>query len=425
MPVTVVLDHPRQHVALRLARRLRELSGALLLLVGLLASLVAFPTTLLAGSFVVGWLSEQESEPDPWPSRDVPVEEILLAFAVSTPVAVVGLKLGLRLLRGDRKLVLFLRRFGYDDATKAVTFAAAKTIGGSWRLVTLDDAEIAPLGVPVGAARLFGAGRWLAKTGSRLAGLVARAFPVSIWIMCAIVAIELLRADDWRRVLEDGTFDPYFDTAIAIFELRLPLDAIGPHLPGLFAVLAIVAALVFAAGAAVFVALLLSLALAPLLVFVSSSADAVREAEAAKTHDIRNEADIARVAVATAERSRKVFAPRLVVLRVSSPVWQATVSRLASVAAVPLIDVSVPTENLLWELEELTGRFGSRCLVVGEHDRVVQLVRTSASSARTAAVDARLLSLIDGSEVLAYTTDRRGMRRFARALRAKLLTLAD
>jgi hypothetical protein len=43
--------------------------------------------------------------------------------------------------------VLFLRRFGYDDATGAVTFAVNRTIGSTYRLVTLDDAEVAPLGV--------------------------------------------------------------------------------------------------------------------------------------------------------------------------------------------------------------------------------------------------------------------------------------
>jgi hypothetical protein len=30
-----------------------------------------------------------------------------------------------------------------------------------------------------------------------------------------------------------------------------------------------------------------------------------------------------------------------------------------------LIDVSEPTENLLWEIEELTKRFGARCVIIG------------------------------------------------------------
>jgi hypothetical protein len=48
--------------------------------------------------------------------------------------------------KGHRRSVLFLRRFGHTEATSVVTVAAA-TIGGSCRLVTLDDRTIAPIGV--------------------------------------------------------------------------------------------------------------------------------------------------------------------------------------------------------------------------------------------------------------------------------------
>ncbi|MEW8102774.1 MAG: hypothetical protein AB2785_13535, partial [Candidatus Thiodiazotropha endolucinida] len=46
------------------------------------------------------------------------------------------------LIRGRRRLVLFLRRFGYDEATEALSFAAASTMGQRWRLVTLDDTTV-------------------------------------------------------------------------------------------------------------------------------------------------------------------------------------------------------------------------------------------------------------------------------------------
>ena len=422
MAVTVVLDHPRQHLGRRLWRRIGALSGGTLLVFGLLASLVAFPTTILVASFVVGWLSDQEGETDPWPAHDVPVEEIFLAWGLSTPIAILGLKLGLRLLRGDRELVLFLRRFGFDDATRAVTFAAAKTIGGSWRLVTLDDAEIAPLGVTRGTAGLFGAGRVTARAVAKL-GQVMRLFPFAVGAMWAIVGLEVLRAEDWRLVFEDGTIDPYVDTLTEVLQLRFPFEAIGSDLPGLFALVAIVAALAAVVGGVVFVALLLALPLAPLLLFVSSSSDAVRDAERAKIGEIRTVADIGTAATAIAARSRKVFAPRLVVLRVATPVWQETVSGLAQVSSVPLIDLSDPTENVLWELEELTHRFGPRCLIVGQHDRVARLADTSGVADEPGSLDNRLRALLDGHEILAYTTDRRGLRRFSRALRGRLLTV--
>ncbi len=158
MAVTVVLDHPRQHLLRRAWRQLGAFWGGTLLVVGLLASLVALPTTLAVATFVLGRFDEPAAGEEPWPTPEVPVEEIVLAWGISTPIAIVGLMMGPRLLRGERKLVLFLRRFGYADATRAVTFAAAKTVGGSWRLVTLDDKEIAPLGIPAGTRWLYGAG---------------------------------------------------------------------------------------------------------------------------------------------------------------------------------------------------------------------------------------------------------------------------
>jgi hypothetical protein len=423
MAVTVVLDHPRQHLARRAWRQLGAFSGGVLLVLGLLASLVAVPTTLAVASFVVGWLSEQEGEADPWPAEDVPVTEIFVAWGISTPIAILGLRLGIRLLRGDRELVLFLRRFGYDDATRAVSFAAAKTVGGSWRLVTLDDHEIAPMGVPAGTRRLYGIGARAFSVGSKLGEPVIRIYALALGAMCAIVGLELLRAPDWRATLEDGTFDPYFDTVGQLAELHVPVDAMGWSLPGVFTVLAVVTVLAFAAGLAYLGLMLLMFPLAPVLVFLSSSADAMKAADKAKTLEIGTHTSIPLAARSVVESSRKVFAPRLVVLRVATPVWQETVRGFAEVSSAPLIDLSDVSENVLWEIEELTRRFGPRCLLVGRHDRVAQLA--DPVSPAPGSPEERLLRLLDGHEVLAYTTDRRGMRRFARSLRARLLTVTS
>jgi hypothetical protein len=92
----------------------------------------------------------------------------------------------------------------------------------------------------------------------------------------------------------------------------------------------------------------------------------------------------------------------------------------AAVSSAPLLDLSDVSENVLWEIEELTRMFGARCLLVGRHDRVARFA--AAETPQAGSLDERLLRLLDGHEVLAYTTDRRGMRRFARALRARLLT---
>ena len=161
--IRIVLDHPRRHAWRRLGRSGGTLAGGLLLVVGLTASIPALPATLAVAGLVVGWIAPDASNPDPWPPPDLPVPELLLAWAVSLTAAIVGIRAGLRLLRRHRTLVLFLRRFGHDEAQNAVTFAVLETIGPSWRVVTLDDAEIVPLGVTDATRRLFHAGRFTTR----------------------------------------------------------------------------------------------------------------------------------------------------------------------------------------------------------------------------------------------------------------------
>jgi hypothetical protein len=162
--------------------------------------------------------------------------------------------------------------------------------------------------------------------------------------------------------------------------------------------------------------------LSVVLFFFSSSADAVREAERSKTVAVTSPAEIDEAARAIARRSRKVFGPRLVVLRVASHVWQHAVTELAALSSLPLIDISEPTGNVLWEFEELTKRFGDKCVIIGQHDRVTALARLPPADHGSTSVEHRLAHLLQGREVLAYSADPRGLKRFAKALRGVLLT---
>jgi hypothetical protein len=426
-PPEIVLDHPRQHLGARLWRRLHVVAGALLLAVGLIASVPAVPLNLAALGFALGWLTTESTDPDPWPDADVPVRELLLAWAVVTPVALVATRGGLRLLRRNRALILFLRRFGHDAAQAAVTFAVLRTIGASWRVVTLDDAEMAPIGVAAGPRRLFRAGHLTSKhvmAVAHFAGL--RTFPVLITAMWGVVALQAaggaldyLRTGETRWGEWAAALDPYVRILAAVFDGRAPVEAIGPTLPGLFAILAIAAAISFGVLILTMAALLVALPLSAVLMFLSSSADAVREAETTKAVAVTSPSAVRHAAQAIARRSRRVFGPRLVVVRVSSDAWQQTVAELASLASVPLIDVSEPTDNVLWELEQLTARFGDRCVLIAEHGRAVALAAPGA--ARLSPEEHRLTRLLAGRQVLAYTLDRQGLRRFARALRGMLL----
>jgi hypothetical protein len=426
--ITVVLDHAKRHLGRRLWRRISGAAGGLLVVVGLTASIPAVPANLAVIGIVLGWLTTEPSDPDPFPPEDLPLREIFLGWAVTTPMAIVGVKGGLRLLRRNRTLILLLRRFGHDDAQSAVTFAVLQTIGAFWRVVTLDDAEMTPIGVPATTRRLFRVGHFTSTYVLAIGYFLGlRMFPILILSLWAVVAIAsagpaieyaqtgTTRWEAWARLLE-----PYFTTLTSVFEWRLPFAEVGPTLHGLFALLIIAAAISFATLAVTTAALILALPFSTVLFFLSSTADAVREAERSKTVTVTSATEVQQAALAIVRRSRQVSGPRLVVLRVASNVWQHAVRQLVSVCSVTLIDISDPTENVLWELEELITRRNSKHVFVAHHARAVAL---ASSDAGLTSVERRLAALLAGREVLAYTTDRRGLRRFARALRDKLIEL--
>ena len=427
--VRIVLDHPERHVGRRLWRSVTSLTGALLLAIGLTASIPALPATLGVVGVILGWITTDPGDPDAWPTPDVPVGAIFLTFAVTAPLTVVGIRTGLRLLRRYRMLVLFLRRFGHDEAQSAVTFAVVQTIGASWRVVTLDDAEMVPLGVADAPRRVFRAGQFASKyLVPVILFLGLRAFPFLVLTGWGVVAVALIppavdfaltgvtSPEPWMTAI-----DPLLKSLVSVLEGRLPLEAIDFSLPGLFALVASAAAVSFAVMIATMVVLLVALPLSTVLFFVMSSADAIREAERSKSLAVTSVPELRSAAQAIAARSRKVFGPRLVVVRSASHVWRDAVRELAALASVRLIDISEPTENVLWEIEELR-RLGDKIVLIGHHDRVAPLAARPRDDESLTPLERRLARLLDGRDVLAYTTDRRGLERFARALRRMLLS---
>jgi hypothetical protein len=255
---------------------------------------------------------------------------------------------------------------------------------------------------------------------------VKRVLPLTFGTMLAVVAIALWRAPDSRAALDgDGTLDPYRDTLASLAHAQIPFDAIRWSFPGVFAVLAIILALELAAIGVMLIAVpalaLLTLVLFPVIHIIDRSATAAKEAEETTRRPIHVKKEISPAVTAVAQRSRSLFAPRLVVLNVAPPVWRQTVKAFAAACSTSPIDLSDVSENVLWEIEELTRRFGQKCVFVGRHDRVAWLADPAATG--PGSDEERLLRLLDGHQVLAYTTDWRGIRRFARSLRARLLTV--
>jgi hypothetical protein len=274
--------------------------------------------------------------------------------------------------------VLFLRRFGFSDATRTMSFAANGVIGRSWRLVTLDDAAVTAVGGPRAPRQL-----------ARLAIIVAVAGGAVLawWLLTR--GVNLI--DDKIKPASTASTSTGQAFADAIF-------------------IPIVAAFITVILLTMLVALVTSST-----VFLSATYVATRRAERAKKVRLNSEAEVRRRSSAIAKRGSRVFAPRLLVVAVANEVWRHAVSAFAQNSAVVIIDVSIPSDSLRWEISTLLPTMGRRCILVGRLD----LLTRQGPDGRTVFASP-LGAAIDGQDVLAYQPDGRSLRRFSRALQATI-----
>lgn len=389
MPVHVVMEQVRERRFVRLRRGIAAFLGLVLILVGW--------ATLPALGYLL-YLHHHRGHNHSSTVGNGTVVAFLAALAV---LVIAAPMLGFRLVRGSRRLVLFLRRFGYTDATQALTFAALTTIGGSWRLVTLDDAAVAPVGVSHGLEKLLAAGDlgslWAGRMHKAIGFVAMQALRIALVGMAAVVGYTYLHHRSQLAMLGD---------AVGRHHARHADAAAGTFRD--FAIVAIVAALAFLALG------LLGMAVLPLLQPWLVFSRALRRAQQATVTQITTMDAGERAARDVRRQARKVFSPRLMVLHVDSDVWRHAVRSVANVASVVLIDVSVLTENLLWEISEVARDPSTACVLVGHAEglRELEVIDTP--------LERRLVELLDGRTILGYETTEPGMERFARALRATL-----
>jgi hypothetical protein len=141
--VRVVFDHPQRHVLRRMWRGVAAVVGGLLVVAALLATALML-LLLFALALTV-------SHDHRLPPLDVTVHRVLV---VAGAVALAGLVLGLGLIRGQRRLLLFLRRFDHLASRTVVADAAVTALGRSWRVVTLTNGDANPSGAGRGVRRL-------------------------------------------------------------------------------------------------------------------------------------------------------------------------------------------------------------------------------------------------------------------------------
>jgi hypothetical protein len=391
MPVHIVMEQPHARHLVGLRRGIATLLG-----VGLI--LVSWATLPVLAYLLYGWFHHHYHHLS---SSSVGKGTAVAYLGLVIALLVVPWFVGLRLVRASRRLVLFLRRFGYTDATDALTFAALTTIGRSWRLVTLDDAAVAPVGISRGMAKFAAAGEfswvWFGRARKRLGSLTRLALGVGLVGMAVVAGHTYHRHHSELKMVEASV--GYHHQAAHVG------DAESFRIFLIVAIVAVAAAVVFAV-----VALLLMPVFRPLHRFSGT----LQRAEQAKVTRVVSTQDVLKVAGAVRDQARRVFSPRLMVLNVDSAVWQKTVQTVANLASVVLIDVSVLTENLLWEVAEVVEDPSTACVLVGHAEglRALDVIDTP--------LEQRLVELLDGRTILAYETTEQGMTRFANALRAAL-----
>jgi hypothetical protein len=388
MTVNIVYDYPRRGLLVRAWRPIARFLGFLLVLAGVAAS--SLPLLFIVGlaySLVAGkGLGASAGSAG---GRDLELVVGVGAFVIASWL------IGSRLLRGRRRPVLFLRRFGFVGATEALTFAVATAIGSTWRLVTLDDDKVAPVGATKGL-----------RLGSCMATLLAGSAVVYglFWAFGGGLGrtLDEVGKSAAKSAMRQGNQNPVQAVIGSIFAVMVSMIAVGVIL-----------------GVLVAMAIALSTTIA---LFSVGSYLSVRRAERAKKLEVRSAQMVEPATRAVLRRARRVLSPRLVVVHVASGAWRLAVDHLASHCAAVVVDVSVPSENLLWEIRNLRRVGGVGWILVGDIEHVSGLA--GGGSVQASTLGRELVDLLEGQDVLAYASDRRSRKRFARALRARLEMLS-
>lgn len=305
----------------------------------------------MLGVLVMGAVATATGD-EPGPSR------VVDALSVSA-LCLVAVLVGARLLRGRCHLVLFLRRFGFTPATSVASHTVSSVVGRKWRVVTLEDAQVEPVTPKV----------WPSLT---LFGLALGALPVVIFGPRALLSDE--------RDADGGG------------------DVVGNVIAGIVLwMLSIVVLWVLAIA----------------IVLAAVHATLAFRASHDKRHVVERPEQLARDVRRITRRARRTVAPTLSVVKVVDELWRDAVTQLTEPSSVVVVDVSEPSDSLIWEIEMLA-RAGAATLFIADASRIATLVPADGSDG-DAAVRQQLRQLVDGREVLVYRADdRRDMRRFHR-----------
>jgi hypothetical protein len=206
--------------------------------------------------------------------------------------------------------ILYLRRFRLTSAQAVVSAALEQGLGRRYRIITLDDARFPPMEVP----RLY---RRLSRYGG-----------VSLWIVFMLVML-----------------------AVAGFFLA----SSAPTITGIFSTIALAMLVVFVLPGAI-------LGFSATCLIVTAALLSLRWTVRRRSRiSVQSSEDVQSAKMSVADlagwtKRSALLAPRATIVRVNDALWQDVVERLAQTTHIVLVDLSVPTANLEWELTLLSKR---------------------------------------------------------------------
>ena len=311
-------------------------------------------------------------------------------YFIAALLTFVGIPLGRRMLRGRRKLVLYLRKFGFTSSTNVLTYAISTAVGKSWRLVTLDDSVTEPLRVP---KFWYNVVRWGTTFG---------------WIILIWRFIVWFRSDHSDADMNESV-------AEAAKKAQESGQGCVEAWLGAIAGALLMAAIKFILILALFVIAIV--VVGTLTAYSWGAAIAINKAEKSKAFDIQQSDQIDTQVRKIGKVSKRVFSPRLIIAHVSDTIWRDVIAAIDDSTDYIVIDVSEPTQHLLWEVQQMQGMPDNHIIYVG-HEPHMQYVLEPDNHDD---VRRQITQLLDGKTVLTYAgQDKRSLRKFAHSFRALL-----
>ncbi len=256
-----------------------------------------------------------------------------------------------------KPLVLYLRKFGLSSANSAISTAVRRGLGSRYRVVTLDDSRFLPIGVEASVRHSFR----LALPLVVLAGL---------GIVTAMILYGL------------GLWGTHTSSLSGIGGLGIAIAALG--------------------------LLILTELLVPFSGFVLLFALIVQHFRRVRRHSrttIANAANLSRLKerwylLGSRAVSPGFMAPRAAVVTTDDAIWQPTVQAGVAAASAVVLDLSRPTENVLWEIEQILIPPAPPVAFIGEAEALKAWIDVPPAD-RSPVVD-RFHSLLQDRTILAY-----------------------